>query len=1168
MSGNVIVVAGAGTGKTHTLVQECLTRLDQGVEITDMLIVTFTKAAAAELRERIGRELQKKFAERPESPHLARQIAILDRAQISTLHSFCLELVSRHFSELGLSPRLVTLEASQAAILRNEALDVLFETYYDAKTELARETRRMLIEWFNGDDRAARGIVSDVHAFTQTRPDPAKWFATQRAMLEQNEPALWREWHSRAIEEWVERWRPTVERQPRGASNPARDVILSLMDKFDVAALTGIFNDEELWPVGSKGPYRKPIEKMFEEANVLAGWIRTPASDALLEDWKLVRDVTLRLLSMTEDFSAKYAELKLARGFIDFHDLEQFSLRLLWNAERPSAIAEFWRGRFQWIFVDEYQDINSAQDRIIQALARECPAGNRFLVGDMKQSIYGFRQAEPKIFRDYEQTWTNPQLGKRTYLTANWRSHERILDFVNALFTGLMTGDIGDVVYDENARLAFAQRPDRTDLSRERDSSIKVELHLIAKDGDAGEMENGEETNGSVQDLGELDRTEGEAELIAELCERIVEKAQLMLPTGRRATYEDIVILMRSAASEVEVFAKVFSRRGIPLDARRNGFFDCIEALDLTNLLTILDNPLQDIPLLGVLRSPIGCFTASDLADVRATKLRGSFWNALQQVAGTNVPSEVRDKAREFLAKFKSWRALSRHTSLAERLEIILEETGYEDWAAAQDRGAQRRANIRRVVNLAREFDASRGEGLYPFLQYVEDQAKSIGDIAAPASADARGAVRLMTVHQSKGLQFPIVIMSGLAKKFNSQDFRGIALLDEQYGLCLKARPPKTRRQYETIGFWMARHRQHKRMLDEEMRILYVALTRAQHQLLLVGTPSKKARDEWQSGGKRAAAANCLLDWIGPWLASNCINCVIDPEGEANDWRWKWHRSISPGSLTQEASAEIQNVSPENLVDLKKRLEWKYPFESATQKEAKSSATALRRAIADEPELARPVSKGARPKKGAIGASELGQAAHRFLQHASFESFSEIKSIEREIVRLRDASLLNPDEAAAIAPEKVIGFWQSEFGHDLLQRKSELRRELVFTAKFTRADLQAVGAPSIGDFGGDEFIVVQGAADLVAILPNELWLVDFKTDRIPETLLGNRVKEYSLQLRIYALALSRIYGRPVTRACLHFLEFNRTEWIDLNTVARGDTRPPKSRQTAKQMELF
>jgi ATP-dependent helicase/nuclease subunit A len=270
----------------------------------------------------------------------------------------------------------------------------------------------------------------------------------------------------------------------------------------------------------------------------------------------------------------------------------------------------------------------------------------------------------------------------------------------------------------------------------------------------------------------------------------------------------------------------------------------------------------------------------------------------------------------------------------------------------------------------------------------------------------------------------------------------------------------------------------------------------------------------------------------------------------------------------QEASAEIQNVSPENLVDLKKRLEWKYPFESATQKEAKSSATALRRAIADEPELARPVSKGARPKKGDIGASELGQAAHRFLQHASFESFSEIKSIEREIVRLRDASLLNPDEAAAIAPEKVIGFWQSEFGHDLLQRKSELRRELVFTAKFTRADLQAVGAPSIGDFGGDEFIVVQGAADLVAILPNELWLVDFKTDRIPETLLGNRVNEYSLQLRIYALALSRIYGRPVTRACLHFLEFNRTEWIDLNTVARGDTRPPKSRQTAKQMELF
>jgi ATP-dependent helicase/nuclease subunit A len=651
VSGNLIVVAGAGTGKTHTLVQECLARLDQGVELTELLVVTFTKAAAAELRERIARELQKRFAEQPDSAKLARQIAMLDRAQISTLHSFCLELVSRHFSELGLSPRLVTLEASQAAVLRNEALDALFETYYDAKTDATREARQILIDWFNGDDRLARSIISDLHQFTQTRPDPAKWFADQRALLANDDPAHWREWHTRAIEEWVKRWRPAVERQPNGSFNPARAVALGLMDKFDVAAMANVYNDETLWPSGSKGPYRKPLEKMFDEAAALTGWMRSGASDPLLEDWKLVREVTLRLLVMAEEFSEKYSELKLARGFIDFHDLEQFSLRLLWNGDTPSPIAQQWRARLKWIFVDEYQDINSAQDRIIQALARENAAGNRFLVGDVKQSIYGFRQAEPSIFCAYEKLWSGTADGSRRYLVNNWRSHERILDFINGLFTGLMQGEIGEVVYDENARLAFAEHKDRVALSKTNDPAAKVEVHLIEKHGESSETDNSEDTNGNTQDLVEFDRVEAEAELIAQLCDRIVTKDPVTLPNGEPAKYEDIVILLRSAANEAEPFAKVFSRRGIPLDARRIGFFSSIEVLDLQGLLTILDNPLQDIPLLGVLRSPIGCFTASDLADVRAAKPRGPIWLALKHLAECPGSLPIHDKARDFLAK-------------------------------------------------------------------------------------------------------------------------------------------------------------------------------------------------------------------------------------------------------------------------------------------------------------------------------------------------------------------------------------------------------------------------------------------------------------------------------------------------------------------------------------
>ena len=1139
--GNVIVVAGAGTGKTYTLVERCFAGVLEGCDIDEMLIVTFTKAAAAELRHRISQKLQDEFAKDTNSPHLARQIAKLDRARISTLHSFCLDLVCAHFSELGLTPRLTTLEGAEAAVMRHEALERLLETYYDATSGPAAQTRRMLIEWFRGDDRAARDIVQKLHDFTQTRPDPAKWFAAQRARLAQDDPTHWREWHTQAIEDWAKRWRAEVEAQNREAKNPAREVLLSLIDKFDVGAVCDVFENQALWPRGSVGKHKDPLRKMCEEAQVLAGWLRRGRSDPLLEDWGLAHEPTLRLLDMADEFARVFGEMKSERGFVDFHDLEQFSLRLLWNGEGPSEVAKAWRKKLKWIFVDEYQDINAAQDRIIQAIAREGEASNRFLVGDVKQSIYGFRQAEPKIFLQYEERWSGGAGGTCERLVSNWRSHERILDFVNKLFAGLMSGEVGEVLYDEKTRLVFAEHPDRVNLSRAHDPGIKVEVHLIEKQTEPVEGENGEESTVESKDLADFNRAEAEAELIAHLCCEMVEKKRLTLPNGLAATYGDIVILLRSAASEVEAFAKVFSKRGIPLDARRTGFFSCMEVLDLLNLLTVLDNPLQDLPLLGLLRSPIGCFSPEELAEVRMGR-KGLFWEALRRCGeGGDGPTEK--KAREFLAKIGRWRRLSRHTSLAQRLETILEETGYEDWIAAQDRGEQRRANIRRVVDLARQFDAAHGQGLYPFLQYVEDQTKAIGDVA-PAPVNSRGAVRLMTAHQSKGLQFPIVIMAGLSKPFNKEDIRGIELLDQEFGLCLKVRPPKTRRQYETLPFWMARHRRHKQMLDEEMRILYVALTRAENRLLLVGAPAKNAREQWSNPTKRATAAKCMLDWIGPWLAGDCAGFLDASRGEATDWIWQWHSRITTNvrAPSQQPAADI---SSEALAKVKERIEWQYEFAPATQQEAKSSATSLRRALADEPELAAPVMRPPRRAKDSIAANEVGQATHRLMQHARFEAFDTVDELAKEVAELEQKEILKSTEAAAIDVSKVLSFWKSDFGRELLSVRDRLQREVEFTAKFSPADLQAVGAPLKAEFGQDEFVVVQGAADLLAVLAEELWLVDFKTDRIPEQLIAARVQEHALQLRIYALALSRIYRKPVTRACLHFLELNRTEPVAL-----------------------
>ena len=333
-------------------------------------------------------------------------------------------------------------------------------------------------------------------------------------------------------------------------------------------------------------------------------------------------------------------------------------------------------------------------------------------------------------------------------------------------------------------------------------------------------------------------------------------------------------------------------------------------------------------------------------------------------------------------------------------------------------------------------------------------------------------------------------------------------------------------------------------MRDEEMRILYVALTRAEHRLLLVGTPQrKKAREEWHEGAARPEDASSMLDWIGPWLAKDAPDFICDEHGQAKNWSWRWHDEPPDWQGRTVAAQADEDIPAEKLLELKRRLEWSYPFAAASIQEAKSSATALRRGLVDEPELARPFVSTPQRKKDSIAANEVGQAAHRFLERASWEAFQKPETLRDELARLKAQAVLTDAEAAAIDLEKVSAFWTSKYGRDLLEKSARIERELVFTAKFSRADLNGVGAPLNGEFGEDEFIVVQGAADLVAILDEEIWIVDFKTDRLPEELLGARVKEYSLQLRIYALALSKIYKRPVTKAYIHFLEIGRTESI-------------------------
>jgi ATP-dependent helicase/nuclease subunit A len=621
----------------------------------------------------------------------------------------------------------------------------------------------------------------------------------------------------------------------------------------------------------------------------------------------------------------------------------------------------------------------------------------------------------------------------------------------------------------------------------------------------------------------------------------------------------------------VETYVKAFEDLGVPLAATRAGFYDSLEVRDLISLLTILDNPLQDVPLLGVLMSPLAGLTAEELAAIRLARRPGHYWLALvhwhQQAArsgGAASPFEksLLEKASRFLDLFHSWRRLARQRPVSYCLEVVLDQTHYSEWLGAQKRGGQRRANVEQLLQLTRQFDTDRGEGLYRFLRFVEAQQKNEVDIE-PAGAPLSDAVRLMSIHQSKGLEFPIVVLPDLAKKFNLQDTHGRVILDEHLGLCPQVKPPGGRRFYPSLAHWLAARRQKRETYGEEMRLLYVAATRACERLILCGAISKKTVPElWpdlaatEKGAARVLAAGSYLDWIGTWLATTNEPAALDANGQSPLLRWIYYDeqshdfpSSAPPAECQPRDAAATPVAPVDFRRIRDRLEWGYSFQPATQLPAKTAVSGLRRQMAPaDDEESEPLFSleplflpgRAKSEAGQLSAAEAGSAHHAFLEMAKLDRLSTVAGLSEEAARLCSQKLLSADQIACLDFEALAAFWQSDIGAQFLSQAEYLRRELAFTARFSCSELSRLGAANFADAGEKEFVVVQGIIDLAAVLPREIWLLDFKTDRFPPAHQAARVDTYRPQLALYAAAAARIYSRPVTRCWLHFLTARQT----------------------------
>lgn len=1185
--GAVLLSAGAGTGKTATLVSRCVRLVTEAnVSVDELLVVTFTNAAAAEMKQRLREALQEKLIAQPGDQRLHQQLLLLEGAHISTIHAFCLELIRAHFTELGLDPGVAVLEASLTRPLEN---DVARQVVTQAIT--TADAQALVAHYFGGDGERLAEQIRKTHQFYVKQPYAGDLLAADLKLFAAAQPDKWREERAKIFKAWLLEWQPTIAWQIKetlmalpnvkgyGGKSPTAEGIRRIeaqLPEFgmqlgklsadspgdEVVAMFQMLppiSGPDFW-VRRTGNKRGLLKKFFEEAAALSLWLPTETGDPLDAEWQLVRLPMQTLLALTQAFARQFSAAKRALGGVDFSDLEQLALQLL----QDEGIAEQWRQRFKHVFVDECQDINAAQDALIQAVSYHDDRANLFMVGDVKQSIYRFRMAAPKLFRDYAAEWKAKPHHQVLALNENFRSRAGILAFANDLFGCLMGAGFGGVEYGASDRLQFGQPKtgDRSQLSLQPKKSdgpenhwpeadCRVELHLV--DSQVEEAENGgdesaDESGGDGwEDLLAIDQ---QARVAAGRLRAMMDgKHQVWNKRDHKfhdLKWSDVGLLLRAVSGRAGAFLREFRRQAIPLVAEQGDFLTTLEAQDLTALLQVLDNPHQDIPLFAVLRSPLVGLSLDELVVLGVSSKGADAWSRLEKMQPESLVGA-------FSVQLARWRRLALVTSLSCVLETVLVETRYEAFLLTLVDGLDRVANVRRFLDLARRYDPLQRQGLQRFLRLIAAQQAAEQEIE-PLPPRQPEAVQLMSVHKSKGLEFPVVVLAGIGSRFNQPELKHGILFSRSWGLAPQVVDVSRQLRQDSLVRWLVRREEQRESVAEELRLLYVAITRARDTLLLVGS-FNPASESWVERTAYppeigVARAKSCCEWIGMWLAgradwSKTQGEITYPADKAAA-RLRWQVHAGGGSLP----ADKKDVQPEIKHQLTPKqlaaFSWNYANTPATQAPGKTSASALRR-LGDERDeettALQPAPMTFRlseaKRSPGIGAAGVGTAHHKFLQHVKLAEVGSETGLAAEAKRLSNEGILTLEEAAALELPAILAFWQSALGAEILQQDAQnLRRELPLTAAFDPAELSGFGQ-TFSELPG-EFVVVQGAVDLAVILAGEIWIVDFKTDRIRPDELTSRTEDHAPQLRLYAAALARIYKRPVRRAVLHFLNLGQS----------------------------
>ncbi len=1138
----LLVSAGAGSGKTRVLTERLmryLTDPEHPVDLDRFLVITYTRAAAGELRSRIMKELSAALAADPMNRRLRRQSALLHRAQIGTIHSFCAAFLRQHSHEAQIGPDFAVLDEQRAGGMMARALEKVLDAWYDAPEKHPGFLELADTVGAGRDDRRLEALVLELYGKMQSHARPSLWARGQIRALEEpaedaGETAWGREILSYAreiVSFWAsefERMLGLIDTEPLIAkawqegytqTADALDALLSALDQGWEAA-------RERLPIPFKvGTLRKsPDPALSESLKARRELCKTDmeklkklfaqSSGELLRDLALTAPAMKALLLLEEDFDKTFTAAKRRANLLDYADLEHLCAALLLEEDgSPSELALQERDRWQEILVDEYQDVSRVQDDIFRAISRE--GSNLFLVGDVKQSIYRFRLADPGIFTEKYRSFAPeetaaPGQGRRILLRENFRSRREVLDAANAVFSRCMSRSLGELDYDEDTALLCG--------SRDYTGSVPVpELTLLPLIKDVGDEE-------------APDKQAREAELVAGQIRRLMARGISVNDREgpRPLDYGDIAILLRSANSVGPVYRRELLRQGIPVGfGQGDGFFRATEVSAVLSMLALLYNPHQDIPLISVLRSPAFGFDADTLSAIRASAPDADVFTAL------TAWSRDHREGRDFLEKLERLRAVAPDLRASQLTELLLEELDLPALCSAMRDGSQRRARLMELIELSERFEKTGYRGLHRFVLWL----RKLGDAGQEPSLGAENpsAVHILSVHKSKGLEFPVVFLADLSHSFNRRDLTARVLIHPELGLGPKVTDLRQRVEYTGLARSAVSLRLEREMLSEELRLLYVGMTRARERLFL----SAVSKDPDALLEKAAEMADSP---ISPVLLSRAQNPALWLLAAAiADGQRHLKISVAAPESAEEQEAALPGVEPDPEAEaaLSRNLAFVYPHREAEALPSKVTSTELKaRALPDEdavslaPKLRRPFRlpdlSGERP----LTAAEKGTATHLVLQVMDFSQSASLEQIQGEIRRLQQEDFLSPREARAVDADAIRRLFASPLGKRMLAAP-RMEREFHFSLLCPAGDF----------FPGTEGeqVLLQGVVDCFLEDADGITVIDYKTDRVKTRQAAEeRALAYTGQLRSYAAALQRICQKPVKECLLYFLQAGET----------------------------